>query len=303
LGLAIFWQPLCLCHRPPPPEHSSAAVAASGHRRRICCRHRYHRRRATRCRRCRCCPRVAAAAAATSTNARKYSGFAFYSTGRKCSAAQVPPIHPPHHRAGYAPVRPFCTTEEHARRSSWLHNHHRLQAFLAVNGYTVGGRYPSTRPPKGRYHSTDSGRPKAMCQRHSFACPVLPRRVCPGRGGREGSAHPGADPFEPPRLLRWRTYDEPSGQTEWQGPQGKLSGDRLPQERHSSAAAAASCHRRYHHYRAVRCCHPPSPPLCSCCCRRLSHVLRCRLVLILAGALFYGTVSFQKILVSEYTVP
>ena len=28
-----------------------------------------------------------------------------------------------------------------------------------------------------------------------------------------------------------------------------------------------------------------------------------RLVLILAGALFYGTVSFQKKLVSKYTVP
>ena len=139
-------------------------------------------------------------------------------------------IHPPHHRAGYAPVRPFCTTE-HAQRTSWLHSHRRLRAFPAVNGYTGGGRYPSTRPPTGRYHSTDSGKPKAMHQRHSFACPVSPRQVCHGHGGRERSAHPGADLFEPPRLLRWRTYDEPPGQTEWQGPQGTLSGDELPQER------------------------------------------------------------------------
>ena len=49
-------------------------------------------------------------------------------------------------------------------------------------------------------HSTDSGRPKAMRQRNSFACPASPRQVFPGRG-RERSAHPGADPFELPRLL------------------------------------------------------------------------------------------------------
>ncbi len=126
-------------------------------------------------------------------------------------------IHPPHHRAGFAPVRPFCMTE-HAQRSSWLHSHHRLQAFPAVNGYTVGGRYPSTRPPTGRYHSTDSGRLKAMRQRHSFACPVSPRQVCPGRGGRERSAHTGADPFEPPHLLRWRTPRvKPSGRVHNKG--------------------------------------------------------------------------------------
>ena len=58
-------------------------------------------------------------------------------------------------------VCPFCTTE-HARRSSWLHSHHRLQAFPAVNGCTGGGRYPFTCPPTGRYHSTDSGKPKAI---------------------------------------------------------------------------------------------------------------------------------------------
>jgi len=42
--------------------------------------------------------------------------------------------------------------------------------ITAVNGYTKGGHYPSTPPPTGRYHSTDSGRPKAMHQRQSFAC-------------------------------------------------------------------------------------------------------------------------------------
>ena len=44
-------------------------------------------------------------------------------------------------------------------------------------------------------------------------------------------AHSGANPFKPPSQPRWRTYDEPPGQTEWQGPQGTLSGDKLPQER------------------------------------------------------------------------
>ena len=34
-----------------------------------------------------------------------------------------------------------------------------------------------------------------------------------------------------------------------------------------------------------------------------SMVVLSRLVLILAGALFYGTVTFQKILVSKFTVP
>jgi hypothetical protein len=33
------------------------------------------------------------------------------------------------------------------------------------------------------------------------------------------------------RLLRWRTYDAPSGQTECQDPQGTLSSGELPQER------------------------------------------------------------------------
>jgi len=53
------------------------------------------------------------------------------------------PIHPPHHPAGYAPVHPFCTTG-HAQRSSWLHSHHRQQAFPAVNGNTA---VPSTIVP------------------------------------------------------------------------------------------------------------------------------------------------------------
>jgi len=117
------------------------------------------------------------------------------------------------HRAGYAPVRPFCTTE-HAQRSSWLRSHHRQRAYPTENGCTVDGRYPSTCSPTGCYHSTSLGIPKAMCQRHSFAYPVLPRLVCPGLGGQERSAHSGSDPFEPPRQLWWRTYNEPPGQTE-----------------------------------------------------------------------------------------
>ena len=138
-------------------------------------------------------------------------------------------IHLPHHRAGCAPVRPFCTTG-HAQRSSWLGSHHRQWAYPAVNGFSVGGRYPSTRSPTGHYHSTGLGIPKAMCQRDSFAYPVSPRLVCPGRGGRERSAHSGADPFKPPQQLWWHTCDEPPGQTEWQSPRGTLSVDELLQE-------------------------------------------------------------------------
>jgi hypothetical protein len=75
------------------------------------------------------------------------------------------------------------------------------------------------------------GIPKAMCQWwHSFAYPVSPRQVCPGCGGQERSAHSGANPFKPPSQPWWRTYDEPPGQTEWQGPQGTLSGNKLLQE-------------------------------------------------------------------------
>ena len=144
-----------------------------------------------------------------------------------CTSAS---IHLPHHHAGCAPVRPFCMTG-HAKRSSWLRSHRRQRAYPTENGCTVGGRYPSTHSPTGRYHSTGLGIPKAMCQRHSFAYLVSPQLVCPGRSGQERSAHSGAHPFEPPRQLWWRTYNEPPGQTEWQGPQGTLSGDELPQER------------------------------------------------------------------------
>ena len=139
-------------------------------------------------------------------------------------------IHLPHHCARCAPVRPFCTTG-HAGRTSWLCSHHRQRAYPAVYGYTVGRRYPSTCPPTGCYHSTGLRIPKAMCQRNSFAYPVLPRLVSPCRGGRERSARSGADAFKPPRQLRWRTCDEPPGQTECQGPRGTLSGDELLQER------------------------------------------------------------------------
>jgi hypothetical protein len=139
-------------------------------------------------------------------------------------------IHLTHYHTGYAPVCPFCTTGC-VRRSSWLSSHHRQQAYPAENGYTGGERYPSTRSPTGYYHSTDLGILKAMCQRHSFAYPVLSRQVCPGCSSGKRSAHSGADPFEPPSQPQWRTYHEPPGQTEWQGPQGTLSGDELPQER------------------------------------------------------------------------
>ena len=66
-------------------------------------------------------------------------------------------IHPPHHHAGYAPVRLFCM-KEHDQQSSWLHSHRSLWAYPEVNGCSVGGRYPSTRPPTGQYHSTGSGK-------------------------------------------------------------------------------------------------------------------------------------------------
>ena len=125
-------------------------------------------------------------------------------------------IYLPHHHAECAPVRPFCMTVR-AQRSSWLCSHHGQRAYSMENG--------SSRSPAGRYHSTSFGIPKAMCQRHSFVYPVSPRLVCPGRSGQERSAHSGADPFEPPRQLRWCTYNEPPGQTKWQGPQGILSGD------------------------------------------------------------------------------
>jgi hypothetical protein len=122
-----------------------------------------------------------------------------------CTSAS---IHPPHHCAKCAPVRPFCTTG-HAQRSSWLRSHdHRQRTYPTENGFSVGGLYPSTRSPTGRYHSTGLGIPKAMCQWHSFAYPILPRLVCPGLGGQERSAHSGANPFKPPRQLWWPPSQE-----------------------------------------------------------------------------------------------
>jgi hypothetical protein len=59
---------------------------------------------------------------------------------------------------------------EHARLSSWLHGHHRLQAFPAVNGYTVADVIPPLVHQQAItiHHSTDSGRQKAMRQQQRF---------------------------------------------------------------------------------------------------------------------------------------
>ena len=81
--------------------------------------------------------------------------------------------------------------------------------------------------PFNQFGKTESHAPAAQ---FCLSC-LATDRVCPGRGGRGRSAHSGADPFELPCLLWWRTYDKPPGQTEWQGPQGTLSDDELPQER------------------------------------------------------------------------
>ncbi len=68
-----------------------------------------------------------------------------------------------------------------------------------------------------------------MHQHHSSVCPVLPKKVCPGRGGQERTAHFGANPVELSVQPQWHRCSASHAQTEFGHLQGTPSGGKLPQ--------------------------------------------------------------------------
>ena len=126
-------------------------------------------------------------------------------------------IHPPHHRAGYASVRPFCMTGR-ARRSSWLRSHHRQRAYPADNGYTVADILPPL-----------------VCQQAVTIQPIWEYQKPYNSGtvllipSRHGGFVP--DAAVEKDLLILEPIPSSRQASLGQGPQGTLSGDKLPQER------------------------------------------------------------------------